>query len=161
MSKASARLEAYGTIDELSSHLGVLSALMADENERQQIKHIQNTLFAVGTQLATDTTTTPMPTSANINADEIKMLETEIDRLTALLPQQQGFILPGRTTAAAEAHVCRTVCRRAERRMVELSEHARLSDEAMAYVNRLSDYLFVLARKLNSDSGQEEIYWKP
>lgn len=161
VSKASARLEAYGTVDELSSHLGLLAALTTDANDRKLIEHIQNTLFAVGTQLATDTDNTPLPPSASISRDDISMLETEIDRLTALLPPQQGFILPGGTVAAAEAHVCRTVCRRAERCMVELAEKTQLNEEVTAYVNRLSDYLFVMARKLNADGRQEEKNWNP
>ena len=125
VSKASERLEAYGTVDELSSHLGLLAALLPEGDDRNMIIRIQNNLFNVCTNLATDQSQTPLYDSAKLPEGEIGLLEQEVDRMMKLLPERQGFILPGGTQAAAQAHVCRTVCRRAERRIVALSITAR------------------------------------
>ena len=157
--KSDIRLEAYGTVDELSAHLGLLAAMMADNN-REAIIRIQNSLFNVGTHLAIDQSQTPLYPSAHLADGEVTFLEQEIDRMMALLPEHQGFILPGGTPTAAQAHVARTVCRRAERRIAELAEVATVGDEVQQYVNRLSDYLFVLAKIINFNSGQNEIIWQ-
>ena len=158
--KSCERLEAYGTVDELSSHLGLLAALLPDGEDRDMIVRIQNNLFNVCTNLATDQSQTPLYDSAKLAEGEIELLEREVDKIMNLLPERQGFILPGGTQAAAQAHVCRTVCRRAERRIVALSEVAQISPETQQYVNRLSDYLFVLAKKINFNAGVSEIIWK-
>jgi cob(I)alamin adenosyltransferase len=162
--KSDIRLEAYGTVDELSAHLGLLVALMPQENEsagdRQTLLRIQNNLFNVCTHLATDQSQTPLYPSAFLDANEIKFLEQEVDRMMGLLPERQGFVLPGGTHAAAQAHVARTVCRRAERRIAALAEVATVGEEVQKYVNRLSDYLFVLAKIINFNSGQSEIIWQ-
>lgn len=160
ISKASARLEAYGTVDELSSHLGLLAATVGDGHERDVIERAQQTLFNVCSYLATDTTQTPVYASAKINPEETAFLEKEIDAIMGELPEKQGFVLPGGTVAAAQAHVCRAVCRRAERRMVALNEQVELDGDYMRYVNRLSDYLFVLAKKLNFVAGVTEKLWR-
>ena len=160
ISKSDVRLEAYGTVDELSAHLGLLVAMMPEGSDRDTIVRIQNTLFNVGTHLATDQRQTPLYPSAHLPDGEVSFLEQEIDRLMGLLPERQGFILPGGTPAAAQAHVARTVCRRAERRIAALAETAVVGDEVQQYVNRLSDYLFVLAKIINFNSGQSEIIWK-
>ena len=160
ISKSDARLEAYGTVDELSSHLGLLAAMMPDSSERPTIIRIQNTLFNVGTHLATDQSQTQLYPSAHLPESEVSFLEQEIDRLMILFPERQGFILPGGTPAAAQAHVARTVCRRAERRIAALAEVATVGTEIQQYVNRLSDYLFVLAKIINFNSGQNEIIWQ-
>ena len=160
VSKACARLEAYGTIDELSSHLGLLAALLPDGDDKDMVQHIQNSLFNVCTNLATDQDKTPLYPSAHLPEGEIALLEKEVDAIMAMLPERQGFILPGGTKEAAQAHVCRTVCRRAERRIVELAESATVSPEVQQYVNRLSDYLFVLAKKLNFIAGNSEKTWQ-
>ena len=97
--------------------------------------------------------------SAHLPAGEIERMEQEVDHIMAILPERQGFILPGGTLAAAQAHVCRTVCRRAERRIVALSEEATISPEVLQYINRLSDYFFVLAKKLNFIANQSEKVW--
>ena len=159
VSKASTRLEAYGTVDELSSHLGLLAALLPDGHEQQMIFRIQNNLFNVCTNLATDQEQTPLYPSAHLPEGETELLEKEVDSIMNELPERQGFVLPGGTREAAQAHVCRTVCRRAERRIVALAEEAVVSTEAQQYVNRLSDYLFVLAKKLNFIAGQSEKVW--
>ena len=148
VSKASVRLESYGTIDELSSHLGLLAALLPDGDDKEMIF------------LATDQEQTPLYPSAHLPEGAIASLEQEVDAIMKMLSEKQGFILPGGTQAAAQAHVCRTVCRRAERRIVELAATARISPEVLQYVNRLSDYLFVLSKKLNFMAGCSEKIWK-
>ena len=160
--KSDVRLEAYGTVDELSAHLGLLAALMtdADDDERTMVLQVQNTLFNVCTHLATDQSQTPLYPSARMPEGQVELLEREIDRLMGALPEAQGFILSGGTTAAAQAHVCRTVCRRAERRIVALAEVAEVGEEVQKYVNRLSDYLFALAKKINFNAGRSEILWQ-
>ena len=169
--KSDIRLEAYGTVDELSAHLGLLIAMMPEsklsddgmsriDTERQALIRVQNNLFNVCTHLATDQSQTPLYPSAKLADGETEFLEHEVDRLMSLLPERQGFVLPGGTPAAAQAHVARTVCRRAERRIAALAEVADVGEEIQQYVNRLSDYLFVLAKIINFNSGQAEIIWQ-
>lgn len=160
VSKACIRLEAYGTIDELSAHLGLLAAELPEGHEHMMVERIQNCLFNVCTNLATDQSKTPLYPSAHLPEGEISLLEQEVDTIMHELPEAQGFILPGGTREAAQAHVCRTVCRRAERRIVALSEEADVSPEVQQYINRLSDYLFVLAKKLNFIAGKQEKIWQ-
>ncbi len=160
VSKATTRLEAYGTIDELGAHLGLLAAWLPDGHDKELVERIQNNLFNVCTNLATEQETTPLYPSARLPEGETALLEQEVDAIQQLLPEALGFILCGGTQAAAQAHVCRTVCRRAERRIVALSEEAQISPEMLEYVNRLSDYLFVLAKKINFLAGQHEKIWK-
>ena len=113
VSKACIRLEAYGTIDELSAHLGLLAAELPEGHEQMMVERIQNCLFNVCTNLATDQSKTPLYPSAHLPEGEIALLEQEVDTIMHELPEAQGFILPGGTREAAQAHVCRTVCRRA------------------------------------------------
>ena len=160
VSKACIRLEAYGTIDELSAHLGLLAAELPEGHEQMMVERIQNCLFNVCTNLATDQSRTPLYPSAHLPEGEIALLEQEVDTIMHELPEAQGFILPGGTREAAQVHVCRTVCRRAERRIVALSEEAVVSPEVQQYINRLSDYLFVLAKKLNFIAGKQEKIWQ-
>ena len=160
VSKASVRLEAYGTVDELSSHLGLLAAMLSDDEDKKMIIRIQNCLFNVCTNLATEQETTPLYPSAYLPEGEIEHLEQKVDEIMKLLPERQGFILPGGTKEAAQAHVCRTVCRRAERRIVALSEVSQITPSVLQYVNRLSDYLFVLAKKINFNANHSEIVWQ-
>lgn len=159
VSKASVRLEAYGTVDELGAHLGLLAAMLSDGHEKDMAERVQNNLFNVCTNLATDQEQTPLYPSAHLPEGEIELLEQEVDAIMQSLPERQGFILRGGTPAAAQAHVCCTVCRRAERRIVALAEEAVVSPEVQQYVNRLSDYLFVLAKLLNHQAGQSEKLW--
>ena len=160
VSKACHRLEAYGTVDELSSHLGLLAAMLPKGDDQSMIWRIQNCLFNVCTNLATDQEQTSLTSSAYLPDGEIKGLEEAVDTIMDLLPERQGFILPGGTQEAAQAHVCRTVCRRAERCIVALADETVVSPEVLQYINRLSDYLFVLAKKINFNSGQQEIIWQ-
>jgi cob(I)alamin adenosyltransferase len=158
--KSCERLEAYGTVDELSSHLGLLASMLPEGEDKDLIIRIQNNLFSVCSNLATDQSQTPLYDSAKLPDGEVEVLEHEVDNIMNLLPERQGFILPGGTQAAAQAHVCRTVCRRAERQIVALSEVAQISPETQQYINRLSDYLFVLAKKINFNANVSEIIWQ-
>lgn len=158
--KTNSRIEAYGTVDELSSQLGLLASFMKDGEEKNLIYRIQRNLFTVCSYLATDKTKTPLAPSYTLDEEEVGVLENEIDSILAEIPQQTSFILPGGCHEAAIAHVCRTVCRRAERRIFFLAETTQLDPEVLQYMNRLSDYLFVLARKLNFIEGVREKTWQ-
>ncbi len=160
VSKTHARLEAYGTVDELNSHIGLLRSLVDDEVYSQWLQDIQQTLFVVGSYLATDTDHTELRSQSVLRVGQIEALEHGIDYFDSTLPQLRSFILPAGTQAASQCHVCRTVCRRAERRILALAENITVDSNVIAYINRLSDYFFVLARKLNVNAGQEEIIWK-
>ncbi len=158
--KTNPRIEAYGTVDELSANLGLLASFMKDGAEKDRIFGIQSNLFTVCSYLATDRTQTTLAPSYTMTPGEAEKLEKEIDRINASIPQQTAFILPGGSHEAALAHVCRTVCRRAERRIFSLAETTELDPEVLRYINRLSDYLFVLARKLNFICGVREKTWR-
>ncbi len=170
--KDSLRLESYGSIDELNSHLGLLAAMIAQISPLpsdtgpqpsdiiHQLLCVQHHLFVIGSYLATDTSTTAVRPASIVTPDMVSMLEQQIDTLDASLPQLRAFVLPGGSMAAAQCHVCRTVCRRAERRIVALSRESEVDILAITYINRLSDFLFVLARKLNIIAGQPEILWQ-
>lgn len=158
--KTDARLEAYGTIDELNAHLGLLLTYLTNGEDSRCLRQVQHTLFAVGAYLATDQTATPLRAAGIISAGQVEWLEHEIDRIDAQLPSLKAFVLPGGSRGAAQCHVCRTVCRRAERRILSLSLPARGSAELLSFVNRLSDYLFVLSRKINFDDNVSEIFWE-
>ena len=161
IAKSSLRLDAYGTVDELSSHLGLLVAMIGEgDDDALVLQRIQNTLFCVGTHLATDQSQTQLYPSARLPEGEVELMEQQIDAINNILPEAQGFILPGGCKPAAQAHVCRTVCRRAERCIIALSETAIVGSEILQYMNRLSDYLFVLAKKINFNSGRNEILWQ-
>lgn len=159
INKADVRIEAYGTVDELNAQLGLLAAYMPEGDDKAVVERVQGNLFNVGTHLATDQSRTPLYDSAKLREGEVALLEREIDAIMAMLPERQGFVLPGGTVAASQAHVCRTVCRRAERCVVALAEGAEVGQDIQQYINRLSDYLFVLAKKLNFIAGQCEKTW--
>lgn len=161
VSKCCDRLESYGTVDELNSHLGVLRTYCTAEEDKAFLTDVQGKLFIVGGYLATDNSTHEIRQGNIVTEEMVKAIETEIDRLQELLPPLRLFILPGGCRGAAYAHVCRTVCRRAERCILRLVEcGAEVDENVTAYVNRLSDYLFVLARKLNVDDGTEDVVWR-
>ncbi len=157
--KTHIRLEAYGTIDELNSHLGVLIAHLTDEHDAGFIRAIQHRLFAIGSHLATDLEKMRLNCASIITTENIENIEHEIDVIDDQLPELRAFILPGGSLGAAQCHVCRTVCRRAERRILALAETCTIAPELVAYVNRLSDYLFILSRKINNMDGKAEIFW--
>ena len=158
--KDSLRLEAYGTIDELSAFLGVLAAWpMIEEDVKQEILEVQNLLFDIGGYMASKPGGSGLPPVAGL-AEEIKVLEHRIDRLDSLTPKIRAFVLPGGCEGAAHAHVARTVCRRAERKITALARVEDVDNAVKVFMNRLSDYLFILARYLNHRAGVEEIIWR-
>ena len=159
VSKTHCRLEAYGTVDELNSNLGLLITYLKEKNDQDFILKMQYKLFSVGSYLATDQGQAELRAQSLVAVDDVTEIEAEIDRIDDMLPSLKSFILPGGSQGSAVCHVCRTVCRRAERRILALSEIATISDELLAFVNRLSDYLFVLSRKLNLDEQNSEIFW--
>lgn len=161
VSKCCERLESYGTVDELNSHIGVLMTYCTDPADAQFLCDVQAKLFVVGGYLATDNSQREVRSGNIVTPEMTQLVEDEIDRLQALLPPLRLFILPGGARGAAYAHVCRTVCRRAERCILRLAETgAEVDANVCAYVNRLSDYFFVLARKLNVDNGVDDVVWR-
>ena len=161
VSKCCDRLEAYGTVDELNSHIGLLRSLITDADDRTLLLAVQNVLFVVGSHLATDTSTTELREASVVSDEMVQALEQAIDRIDSHLPQLRAFVLPGGTRAAAQAHVARTVCRRAERCILRVAADCPIDSRVTAYVNRLSDLLFALARKQNVDAREEETVWMP
>lgn len=159
VSKTHPRLEAYGTIDELNSFIGLLIAEIEDGDVRELLLFIQSKLFTVGSYLATDPTKTEYKIESHITGDSIEKLETAIDLVDSHLPKLKTFILPGGSHTAALAHVCRTVCRRAERNIYRLMETDSVEDLLLVFMNRLSDLLFVIARKECLVKNGEEIFW--
>lgn len=162
ISKSHARLEAYGTLDEFSATIGsVLATPECIGEVRQHLLSIQNMLFNLGCYLATPADEDGAPTTVNgLTEDHILQLEGWIDSLDAEVPPVRAFILPGGTDASARSHVARTVCRRAERRILTLAADEYVDPNLLSYINRLSDYLFVLARWFNFKAGVEEITWR-
>ncbi|MDE6290937.1 MAG: cob(I)yrinic acid a,c-diamide adenosyltransferase [Muribaculaceae bacterium] len=162
ISKCCARLEAYGTVDEFSSFLGLISSSdKCPEEIKLQIFDIQNRLFDVGCYLSTGVETGEIPSCDALNAACIQCIEKWIDALDAEAPKIRAFVLPGGCSISAHCHVARTVCRRAERRILTLAEQEYVDPLVLRWFNRLSDYLFIAARYLNHVSGVEEIVWKP
>ncbi|MCD8165208.1 MAG: cob(I)yrinic acid a,c-diamide adenosyltransferase [Bacteroides sp.] len=159
VSKADLRLDAYGTVDELNSFLGLLITYIREENDRNFLLRIQDTLFSVGSYLATDQENTEVRSASIITTLQVEELEQEIDRIDQNLPRVKLFILPGGCREAAVCHICRTVCRRAERIITALSESIPIDSELTSYMNRLSDYLFVLSRKINLCEEEKETFW--
>lgn len=155
------RLEAYGTIDELNSYIGLIRSLQNDPKADQILEKIQNKLFVIGANLATEESLGTIKKQFPCSPQDIVVLEQAMDEMTAGLPELRNFILPGGGQAASVCQVARTVCRRAERRIVELSEKAEVDANLVRYVNRLSDYLFVLSRKITKDQKAAEILWNP
>ena len=159
ISKNDPRLEAYGTIDELNAHIGLLRQMGNDPDDDALLLFIQNKLFVVGSYLATDTSFTQLRAASRLHPADIERIETRIDTLDATVPPLHAFLLPGGTAAAAQAHVCRTVCRRAERRICQVAQEVLVDENILKFVNRLSDYFFVLARFNNYVKKQDEIFW--
>ena len=155
------RVSAYGDVDELNSALGVAREELPEGDLRALLDSLQSELFTLGAELATPDAGAAPKEVPRITAQHVERLEREIDRLTGELPPMKNFILPGGSRAGAALHLCRTVCRRAERKAVELAGSAPVPAEAMAYLNRLSDLLFVMARAANLRAGGREIPWVP
>lgn len=157
--KDSARLHAYGTLDELNAALGLVIANEVRPELAQMVDMIQHELFIVGADLAT-----PLDAEAawitRVQEAQVARLEAEIDRMETTLPELKNFILPNGTRAAATLHLARTICRRAERWLVTLADDEKINEPAQQYVNRLSDWLFVAARYENHLAGQVETAWR-
>ncbi len=160
--KDSPRIEAYGTTDELSAVLGAI-AVSPDCNAevRGQIHNIQHRIFNIGSYLATPPDPENQQPPRGLSADDITRLEGWIDAIDEQTPPLRAFILPGGTPLAAQAHVARTICRRAERRIVALAAQQHVDPAVARYINRLSDYLFALARYFNFLAGEKELEWNP
>jgi|SRR5450755_3231036 cob(I)alamin adenosyltransferase len=159
--KSHIRINAYGTVDELNAYVGLLRDLLTDEHSRELLREIQDRLFTIGSALACDPQKETLMKIPDLNESDILLLENEIDAMNSKLPEMKFFILPGGHVTASTAHICRTVCRRAERLVVELDAQEPLGQPLIIkYLNRLSDYLFVLARWIGQLLGAEEIPWK-
>lgn len=161
--KDSLRLESYGTVDELNSHLGLLMTYLTEEVDRQQMITIQSELFTLSSVLATDPAKAEPDGQAlpcPVTPEMVQALEHATDLANDGLPGWRGFTLPGGCRGAAQAHVCRTVCRRAERRILSLHTQEPVPATVLQYINRLSDYLYVLSLRLNNLAGTEEILWR-
>lgn len=157
--KSDLRIEAYGTVDELNSFLGLVRDSVSGENLKSDLKNIQDLLFAMGSTLATDPAKdlkTP-----EVDEDDVKVLEMAMDEMDASLEPLKNFILPGGHPTVSFCHIARTVCRRAERICVALGQTEEVPEILVIYLNRLSDYLFVLSRKLSKDLGVKEVLWAP
>src|SRR5690606_37166165 len=154
------RIESYGTVDELNSYIGLIRSQKIDEEQQQILKEIQDRLFTIGASLAADPERSKKKIP-DLHESDINLLENEIDRMNEVLPPLKHFILPGGEISVASCHLARCVCRRAERIAVNLSEESFVDDMVLAYLNRLSDYLFILGRKINYDNKDEENIWIP
>lgn len=160
--KSHIRIQAYGTIDELNSFIGLLNDQISDTHSREMLREIQDRLFTIGSSLACDPDKEIVMKIPDLKESDILLLETEIDQMNAKLPEMKSFILPGGHVSVSAAHICRTICRRAERLIVELDEKERLDQPLIIkYLNRLSDYFFVLARWLGHLLGATETKWTP
>ncbi|MBA4057302.1 MAG: ATP:cob(I)alamin adenosyltransferase, partial [Marivirga sp.] len=155
LSKADLRIETYGTVDELNSHVGLVRDQEVNQKRKPVLIEIQDRLFTIGSNLATepgnDKVKIPM-----LSESDIEFLEKEIDAMDDELPPMRSFVLPGGHPSVSHCHIARTVCRRAERITISLSSHEKVQPLVIKYLNRLSDYLFVLSRKMSHELGAEE-----
>ncbi len=159
VAKDDVRIEAYGTVDELNSHIGAVDSMTAADNpSKPMLRFIQNRLFNIGAYLASvpSDTYTPAP---GVDASDVERLERMIDTLDSELPAIRRFVLPGGTPQAAQCHVARTVARRAERRIITLARETTVDQQVVRFINRLSDFMFVLSRFNNHNSSADEIFW--
>ncbi len=160
VSKAHLRLEAYGTVDELNSYVGLLNDQEVNQPHRPLLLKIQDRLFTVGASLAT-APGKEIRMAPDLEEEDIYLLEQAIDEMENSLEPLKSFILPGGHQAVSFCHIARTVCRRAERNIVALHEAEEVDEIIIRYLNRLSDYLFVLGRKMAAGLGVKEVAWKP
>jgi cob(I)alamin adenosyltransferase len=158
--KHSIRIEAYGTVDELNSHLGVLRDRAVSEKFKEELIFVQDRLFTLGSLLAVDPEKSNMELP-QVHESDIEQLEKSIDAMESELEPMKFFVLPGGHETVSFCHIARCVCRRAERRVTELDEQVPQNPVIIAFLNRLSDYLFVYSRYVSLKTGAEEIPWKP
>lgn len=167
VSKHHIRIESYGTVDELNAHIGLIRDQDINTEHKEMLNHIQDRLFTVGAILATDPKKAVLKSGKErlnipkISEEDILLLETTIDKMNEELPQMTHFILPGGHQTVSFCHIARTVCRRAERQTSFLNDNEPVDPLVLKYLNRLSDYLFVLARKLTHELQVDEIKWIP
>jgi len=167
VSKYDLRIEAYGTVDELNSYIGLIRDQKIDKHTSDILFKIQHKLFTLGSMLATPPEKQLLKSGkerlniSKINIKSIELLENEIDEMNEVVPQMTHFILPGGHTTVSFCHIARCICRRAERISTQLSDESSIEPQILVYLNRLSDYLFVLARKLTIDNKVQEIKWIP
>lgn len=160
VSKSDARINAYGTVDELNSYIGLLRDQEVNSSRTDLLKEIQDRLFTIGSDLATQTGKNNVK-KPDLHLEDIELLEKEMDQMDASLPMLKAFILPGGHQSVSFCHLARTVCRRAERIAVYLAATEEVSDLVIQYLNRLSDFLFVLGRKMAQELNVDEVSWKP
>lgn len=154
------RIECYGTVDELNSYIGMVRDQDISTDQKEVLKEIQDRLFTIGAALASDPERAKMKIP-DLHSSDIEALEKQIDRMNEVLPDLKHFILPGGNQAISFCHISRCVCRRAERIAVHLGEDSFVNEKVIIYLNRLSDFLFVLARKICYDKGLSENKWFP
>jgi cob(I)alamin adenosyltransferase len=161
--KSHSRIEAYGTVDELSSWIGLCKDLLITDNDAQQLlQEVQDRLFTMNSSLACDPEKEPKLLIPDLKEEDITLLEKEMDRMNEVIPPMKSFILPGGHPTLSQLHIARCVCRRAERCCVRLAQEGKpVEGIILKYLNRLSDYLFVLARYAGHQLNIEEIPWKP
>ncbi|HEX2607889.1 MAG TPA: cob(I)yrinic acid a,c-diamide adenosyltransferase [Flavisolibacter sp.] len=156
------RIETYGTVDELNSWIGLINDQINDGAFRSELKEIQDRLFTIGSSLASDFEKAPKMKLPDLHDSDIALLEKRIDEMTAALPEMKHFILPGGHPAVSSIHIVRCVCRRAERLAVSMQQHdLHVEEKVIRYLNRLSDYLFTLARFIGQKLGVAEVAWQP
>lgn len=161
ISKADLRIESYGTVDELNVHVGLTADYQQDEAIKKILKEIQDRLFTIGSELACDPDKNIKMPVPDLHESDIELLEKEIDRMNEELPVMRNFILPGGSPAVSFTHLARCVCRRAERNCIRLNDRENnVSPLIIKYLNRLSDYFFMLARYTGFKTGVPEIIWK-
>ena len=161
VSKSHTRIDSYGTVDELNAYIGLLGDQLTDTHGREMLREIQDRLFTIGSSLACDPDKEIAMKIPDLKESDVILLENEIDAMNKELPEMKSFVLPGGHISVSTAHICRTVCRRAERLVVKLNETEPFSLLIIKYMNRLSDYLFVLARYIGQLNGVAEIKWAP
>ncbi|HEV7378569.1 MAG TPA: cob(I)yrinic acid a,c-diamide adenosyltransferase [Dyadobacter sp.] len=160
LSKAHIRIDAYGTVDELNSYIGLLGDQPVNAARKEILKEIQDRLFTIGSHLASEPEQSKkiLP---DLVENDIKLLEIEMDQIDRLVPPLRAFVLPGGHPSVSFGHVARTVCRRAERAVIELRQGEEVEEIVIRYLNRLSDYLFMLCRMMSHELQIEEVVWKP
>ncbi len=161
MSKAVLRIDTYGTVDELNAWIGLVRDQPVNAERTELLNEIQDRLFTIGAELATDPEKVLRKAMLAIVPDDVLLLEQAMDHMDAELPELRAFVLPGGHQAVSFCHLARTVCRRAERLTIALHEQEPVDELVVQYLNRLSDYLFVLSRKMAVELAAEEVAWKP
>ncbi|MES2377947.1 MAG: cob(I)yrinic acid a,c-diamide adenosyltransferase [Bacteroidota bacterium] len=154
------RIESYGTVDELNSYIGLIRDQEITQHDKDFLKEIQDRLFTIGSSLAADPEKSKM-VIPDLHPEDIELLEHEMDAINLQVPELKHFILPGGSTTISYCHIARCVCRRAERITVHLADESVVDDKVIVYLNRLSDYLFTLARKVANDHKIPENEWIP